>query len=109
MEVFKKAWSENCDDVIVRLRVDAKKVVRPRGGAGKMRAAKALVLSITARDNPNIRYKKCRSTNYGGGPRLEYIVGKVARAHELNDDENQSCGAGINFFRTRDEAVNYIP
>mgnify|MGYP001613091630 CR=1 FL=1 len=99
------------DDVIVKMEVDKKKVVVPNtvpGDDKKMRAAKGKVLRISNLRNDKT-YKKCQSARFGRASHLEYIVGKIAKADGLDTDTDRTCGRGINFFRTRTEAVNYEP
>ena len=94
--------------VIVKMKVDGNLIVKPKSAEGKMRARSALVLSISDVHSTKGRYDKCVSAQFSGlGPRTQYVVGKTSRADYLDTDPGSKCGAGINFFRTRKEAVNY--
>ena len=87
---FKKAGGK-----IVRLRIPAK-ARRSNGTERKCRAEYAKVISITGG-------KKEAVSRRGG----VYIVGEITRCDEWNEDRWATCGGGIHFFLTRQEAERY--
>lgn len=108
MIVYKKAISYGGFDVIVKMNVDSKGVIYPYYSK-KMRAKSVMVISITACYNLRRHLNKCKSANFSKmGIATRYVVGRVSNANRLNRSRHSDCGAGINFFRTRREAMAFV-
>jgi len=90
--------------VIVKMQVDGNLVVKT--SCGKMRAKSVLVLSITSR-NGKKTFERAYSAGFGGARQARFITGKITNADWLNKNPLVECGHGINFFKTRKQAVNY--
>ena len=104
---FKKAFvtvktSELYQNVIVKLRItdDAK---RSSATTRKCRCDKAEVISITSIDG-NTEFKEAHS-NFDRT--FKYKTGEIVSVDNFDDDRWNECSAGIHFFVTREEAVNY--
>jgi len=99
---FKKAKSEDFDPVIVELLIleDAK---RSSATTRKCRCSKTKVLSITSLDEKE-NYNKAMS-NYAIN--FIYEVGKIVEVDDFDENRWNECSAGIHFFITRQEAVDY--
>ena len=95
---FKKA-----DGYIVELKIteDAK---RCSATSRKCRCSKAIVLSITTPAGENDGTTSVRS-NYDRT--FIYRVGEMVEVSNFCDDRWEECSAGIHFFITRQEAVDY--
>lgn len=104
---FKKAFvtvktSELYQNVIVKLRItdDAK---RSSATTRKCRCDKAEVISITSIDG-NTEFKEAHSSF---DRTFKYKTGEIVSVDNFDDDRWNECSAGIHFFITREEAVNY--
>ena len=104
---FKKAFvtvktSELYQNVIVKLRItdDAK---RSSATTRKCRCDKAEVISITSIDG-NTEFKEACSIY---DRTFKYKTGEIVSIDNFDDDRWNECSAGIHFFVTREEAVNY--
>lgn len=73
--------------------------------ARKCRCSEALVLDIQNEDGSPSGLTEIKS-NYD--PSFIYRVGEIARVDDFNENRWDECSAGIHFFITREEAVNYI-
>ena len=90
-------------DKIVMLEIcaDAK---RSSATSRKCRCSKAKVLSITHLDGSDSGLTEVRS-NYS--KEFVYRVGEIAEAPDFDENRWEECTAGIHFFITRGEAVEY--
>ena len=90
-------------DKIVMLEIcaDAK---RSSATSRKCRCSKAKVLSITHLDGSDSGLTEVRS-NYS--KEFVYRVGEIAEAPDFDENRWNECTAGIHFFITRGEAVEY--
>ena len=70
----------------------------------KCRCSKAKVLSITNLDGSESGLTEVRS-NYS--KKFVYCVGEIAEAPDFDENRWNECTAGIHFFITRGEAVEY--
>ena len=95
---FKKA-----DGYIVKLKItdDAK---RCSATSRKCRCSKAVVLSITTLDGTDDGTTEVRSDH---DRTFKYKVGDTVEVNDFCEDRWKACSAGIHFFITRQEAVNY--
>ncbi len=94
---FKKA-----DEYIIELEIlaDAK---RSSATSRKCRCNKAKVISITSVDETEeIEHIPSDYNN-----NFIYRVGEIVEVTDFEEDRWKECAAGIHFFITRDEAVNY--
>lgn len=95
---YKKAY-----DKIIMLEIcaDAK---RSSATSRKCRCSKAKVLSIT-----NLDGTACTLTELASNfdPGFIYRIGEIVEVTDFNEDRWNECTAGIHFFITRDEAVQY--
>jgi hypothetical protein len=73
--------------------------------AGKMRASKAIVVSIKTFNGKDL--KEAYSIHTIRGKRMKYVVGKTVTPATWNKSINTTCGGGIHFFRTKNEAKAY--
>ena len=95
---FKKLSKDRIAELEITL--DAK---RSSATTRKCRCSKAKVISITNQDKTEIFYE-------GTSERDEnfiYIVGETIEVKDFDDDRWNECSAGIHFFITRKEAVEY--
>jgi hypothetical protein len=95
---FKKA-----SGYIVELKIteDAK---RCSATSRKCRCSKAIVLSITTPNGENDGTTEVRSNHDRA---FVYEVGKTVEVNNFCEDRWKECSAGIHFFITRQEAVDY--
>ena len=95
---FKKLSKDRIAELEITL--DAK---RSSATTRKCRCSKAKVISITNQDNTEIFYEGTskRDKNF------IYIVGETIEVKDFDDDRWNECSAGIHFFITRKEAVEY--
>lgn len=94
---FKKA-----DDKIIELEVPAS-AKRSSATTRKCRCDKAKVVSITSPDGKT-SYLEAESNV---DPKFIYRVGEMMEVPDFDEDRWNECSAGIHFFPTRQEAVNY--
>jgi len=95
---FKKA-----SGLIVKLLVlEAAK--RSSATGRKCRCSKALVVDISDAAGLKTDYIEAKS-NYDGS--FVYRVGEAVAVDDFCEDRWNECAAGIHFFITRDEAINY--
>ena len=73
-------------------------------GDSKCRASKAKVLDIF--DSEGNHYSKGANIYYCY-KQTDYVVGKVVRADNFDEDRRQICTNGIHFFMSLEEAENY--
>ena len=103
---WKKCKSGNNRSVIVKLLIpeDAKRT----SGTGKVcRCSKAIVLEIQQTNGAKAKTNKAYST-YKGSSIIEYITGEtVVPSNGFDDYRWQEGGAGIHFFISRLEAIEY--
>ena len=96
---FKQA---SCDYIVeLLIPEDAK---RCSATSRKCRCSKAKVLSITRKDGSDSGLTKIHS-NYDS--KFIYTVGEFVEVKNFNEDRWNECSAGIHFFITRQEAVDY--
>ena len=70
----------------------------------KCRCSKAKVLGITKLDGTEADVDEVKSSH---DPEFIYRVGEYVEVNDFCDDRWQECSAGIHFFITRQEAVDY--
>lgn len=97
------AW-KRCGSHIVKLQV-TETAKRSSATSRKCRCSEALVLDIQNEDGSPSGLTEIKS-NYD--PSFIYRVGEIARVDDFNENRWDECSAGIHFFITREEAVNYI-
>ena len=90
-------------DLIVKLQI-TENAKRSSATSRKCRCSEAKVLSITNLDGSDAKTKSVAS-NYD--PNFIYTVGETVRVPDFDEDRWKECSAGIHFFITRQEAVNY--
>lgn len=95
---FKKAGEHIVELLITE---DAK---RCSATTRKCRCSKAMVLSITKLDG-GVTDVRCVSSDYDAN--FLYVVGEYVEVKNFNDNRWDECSAGIHFFITRQEAVDY--
>jgi hypothetical protein len=91
-----EGWKKCRGDVLVRVLIPAK-AKRSNATGRKCRAEFVKVLEVVGKE-------KAVSIHDG---KTEYVKGKTVKAHAWNEDRFEECAAGIHFFLTRIEAVNY--
>ena len=96
------AW-KRCGDHIVKLQV-TETAKRSSATSRKCRCSEALVLDIQKVDGSPSGLTEIRSDHDAS---FIYRIGEVARVDDFNEDRWDECSAGIHFFITRDEAVNF--
>ena len=96
---FKKAK----DNLIVELYIPSK-AKRVSSTERKCRCDIAKVISITNLDGSKSDKTKVSSCY---APGFVYEIGKYVSVDNFNDDRRETCAAGIHFFITRQEAVDY--
>ena len=96
------AW-KRCGKHIVKLQV-TETAKRSSATSRKCRCSEALVLEIQKGDGSPSGLTEIKS-DYDAS--FIYRVGEVARVDDFNEDRWDECSAGIHFFITRDEAVNF--
>ena len=87
--------------IMLEICADAK---RSSATSRKCRCSKAKVLSITHLDGSDSGLTEVRS-NYS--KEFVYRVGEIAEAPDFDENRWNECTAGIHFFITRGEAVEY--
>ena len=100
---WKKAYDENCHNVIVKLLIpnDAK---RMSGTGLKCRTDKALVLDI--QDIYNVKHYDKAYSYYDRS--FVYKIGEyVTPTEDFCEDRFDECSSGIHFFINRNTAVDY--
>ena len=97
---FKKCRNE----LIVKLEIPAD-ALRCSATGRKCRCSKAKVLSITSADGSGANIDAVASKY---DKNFIYKVGETVEVHNFNTDRWNECSAGIHFFITRQEAVNYV-
>ena len=95
---YKKA-----DGKIVKLKVTAASQ-RSSATSRKCRCSEAIVLSITNMDGTDANVKSV-SSNWDSD--FVYTIGETVRVDNFETNRWIECAAGIHFFITRQEAVNY--
>lgn len=95
---FKKA-----DGYIVELEI-LKDALRCSATTRKCRCSKAKVVSITNLDGSYANIESVAS-NYDSS--FVYTVGQIVEVEDFNENRWNECSAGIHFFITRQEAVEY--
>ena len=98
---FKKAKLRDLK-VIVELRITAE-AKRNSATTNKCRCSEAEVISITSLDGKKM-YDEAVS-NYDEN--FVYKLGEVVKVDNFDENRWNECSAGIHFFVTRNEAVNY--
>jgi hypothetical protein len=114
--VYKKAFTKRkgkgCTQVIVTMEVGANTRAQSKFGQ-KCRAATARVIAINYidRDIKGVRIigKPCKRQAYSGhDSSFKYRVGEIVKPKgEKYDPQLYECSAGIHFFLTLQEAMNY--
>lgn len=97
------AWKKAADEFIVKLEVteDAK---RSSAYGRKCRCSEARVLEIENIDGTAAKVEEVCSQH---DETFVYRVGEVVRVEDFDEDRRNECAAGIHFFITRQEAVDY--
>ena len=89
---------------IVKLRI-TETAMRSSATSRKCRCSEAEVLSITTKDGKDAGIN-CVSSDHDSS--FIYEVGKTVKVDDFEKDRWIECAAGIHFFITRQEAVNYF-
>ena len=97
-------WKKVCGNLIVKLEV-TENAKRSSAFGRKCRCNEAKVLDIqnldgTSADDVTEAYSQ-HDENF------VYRVGETVRVEDFDDDRRNECAAGIHFFITRQEAVDY--
>ena len=96
-------WKKCRDNLIVKLQIpDESKRISSTGR--QCRCSSAKVLAIENLDGTPASSDKAYSFH---DESFEYSIGEVASVSNFNDDRRDEYGEGINFFITRQEAVNH--
>lgn len=111
MIVWKKLITKDgISELLCKLRIPARaRRVEPLARVqtsqkGKCRAEWAVVVSIE-----NIKTGKKVKKGYSFyNPDFEYEVGKKVVPHFFNKSERLECAGGINFFKTKEKAAQYV-
>lgn len=91
-------WKKCCNDILVKLEI-------PKGATvfsinnNKCRTNIAKIVKIVGGDG------KSAISKYDG--KFIYRLGETVEVKDFNQYYNIECGAGIHFFRTKKEAINY--
>lgn len=91
-------------DAIVKLQIPAR-AKRSSATGRKCRCDKALVLDIQTLDGESLPKGTIACSRYD--PTFTYEVGKKLYVANFDEDRWNECSAGIHFFITRQEAVDY--
>lgn len=91
------------DDLIVKLEI-TEDAVRCSATGRKCRCSKAKVISITNLDGTATNVKTAISKY---DPSFTYTCGEIIEVPNFNTNRWDECSAGIHFFITRQEAVDY--
>jgi hypothetical protein len=90
------AWKKCKNGVIVKLQI-AKSAKRSNGTERKCRASKAKVIEIYGADEGISQYDDS----------FVYRKGEIVFPDSFDENRWNTCGAGIHFFLTREEAEAY--
>ena len=98
------AWKKARDGLIIKLQIpeDAR---RSSAFGRKCRCDKAVVLELQNKDGSKADARTIYS-QYDKS--FAYTVGEEVSVEDFCEDRKQECAAGIHFFVTRQEAVDYI-
>lgn len=96
------AW-KRCSDWIVKLQV-TEGAKRSSATSRKCRCSEALVLDIQNLDGTTSSLNSVCSDHDSS---FVYRVGEIVRVDNFDENRWSECTAGIHFFITREEAVNY--
>ena len=96
------AW-KRCSDWIVKLQV-TEGAKRSSATSRKCRCSEALVLDIQNLDGTTSNLNSVCSDHDSS---FVYRVGEIVRVDNFDENRWSECTAGIHFFITREEAVNY--
>ena len=91
-------------NLIVELEIQ-EDALRSSSTTRKCRCSKAKVLSITDLDGSEVNVEYAVSKKDSG---FLYKVGEVVSVDDFDTNRWNKCSAGIHFFMTREEAVEYI-
>lgn len=98
---FKKAYVNGCA-YIIKLEV-CEDALRSSATTRKCRCSKAKVLDVTTIEGESVDIVAYSEHD----PTFEYQKGEIVEVPDFNEDRWNECSAGIHFFITREEAVNY--
>jgi len=98
------AWKRVRDNYIVKLEV-AETAKRSSAYGRKCRCSEAKVLAIENLDGTQADVREV-SSKYDIN--FVYRVGEMVRVDNFDEDRRNECAAGIHFFITRQEAVDYM-
>ena len=95
-------WKKCCEEKIVKLEIleDAK---RSSAFGRKCRCSKAKVIDIESFDGNN----HFREAHSSFDTEFVYKIGEIVEVADFDEDRTNECAAGIHFFITRQEAVDY--
>ena len=97
------AWKKVRGNYIVKLEV-AENAKRSSAYGRKCRCSEAKVLAIETIAGDTADVVEVYSKH---DPSFVYRVGEIVKVDNFNDDRREECAAGIHFFITRQEAVDY--
>ena len=97
-------WKKCRKGFIVKLKIlaDAKRS-SAYGRKCRCSAAEVMAIEYESGDPAEIEYAKSIHN-----PEFKYKVGEIVRVADFDEDRRNECSAGIHFFITRQEAVNYV-
>ena len=102
---FKKAYTNNCDDVIVKIRV-TENALRSSATTRKCRCSEAEVLGFY--DLEHNELSNDLLVYSGRDDSFIYEIGKIVKpTKQFDTDRWNECSTGIHFFMTFDEAKRY--
>lgn len=97
-------WFKKCrNDLIVKLEI-TEDAMRCSATGRKCRCSKAKVISITNLDGTATNVKTAISKHDSN---FTYTCGEIVEVQNFNTNRWDECSAGIHFFITRQEAVDY--
>ena len=97
------AWKKVCGGLIVKLEV-TETAMRSSAYGRKCRCSEARVLAIENADGSAADVTEAKSKHDNS---FIYRVGEIVRVDNFDRDRRNECAAGIHFFITRQEAVDY--
>ena len=97
------AWKKVRDGYIVKLEV-TETAKRSSAYGRKCRCSEARVLAIETADGQTADVQEVFSSH---DKTFAYCVGEVVKVKNFDEDRSKECAAGIHFFITRQEAVDY--
>ena len=101
---WKKAYVDSMTPVIVKLLIPSD-AQRSNGTGRKCRASKARVLDLQDKQGSSLPPNTTAHSSYDTD--FQYKKGETVSVENFDNNRWNQCAAGIHFFITRTEAVNY--